>query len=257
MLKSKLLIFASQEAKLYFLQLESCNLSSISLPHSQIYDITWTHDGNILYTTRTPSQVVLITESGKVINKTAFEDARYLSITNSVVYLADFQKGFYKSTNGGKNWMFMFKPQNGWNAIQIIKVTEENFNNFWAIEMRIANPTAYRLRIYNVDKGFANEGNVTWRDLNVSQIISERIFLRDCKLFFDGYSNVFLYDNHNQAVYMFSADGRNVRQILSSNNISNPYALAVERRDEKEFWLFVGMKFGVLGVFNFFFSCVL
>ena len=89
--------------------------------------------------------------------------------------------------------------------------------------------------------------------LNFSQINSgsNRLNLRDCKLLFNGYSQVFLSDDLNQAVYILPADGQSGRQILSSNNISNPYALAIQRKSEQKYWLYVGMKNGMLGVFKF------
>ena len=147
-LENKLLIFSS---KLYILQLEPCILSTVSLPHRQIYDITWTPHGNILYTTRDSGKVVLVTALGKLVDETIskinmFEDPRHLSVTYSVIYLANFQKGFYKSSDGGKSWTFLFKPQDGWNGELIIKVVGENTIDFWAIEMSLK-PPMHLLRI--------------------------------------------------------------------------------------------------------------
>ena len=246
----KLIILASSLA--YIVQLEPCSVVKVSLLQGpKIDDLTLTPSGEILYIIR-PNRVILATTLGEIIKESIFKDPRSLSVSSDgVIYLADFQDGFYVSEDGGKNFMLKFKPQDGWHATQVIKVTWGESTEIWSIEY-ISKSEIYdmRLRIYTVDKESFNKDNILQKDFNLSQIVSSNLNLLDCKVLFDGSSRVFLSDNRNQAIYVLSTDGQNGRLILSLKNIGYSFSLAYERHEQK-FWLYVGMKGGMFGVFKY------
>ena len=253
MYNNKLLVSASLPSILYSLILEpACNMSIIYPSEEHIYDAVWTRTGNIVFTSRSTlsnGKVIVINETGNVIHETTMNDPRFLFVSYSkdAIYLADYTTGYYQSVDDGKTWQFLFSPSDNWNVRQVIKVSTDII---WASELRTASTSEYRLRIYSGDRGHF-DGNVTWKDvhLNLPLVGNKQINLAGCKLFFDGNSSMFLSDSDNNAVYLLFTDGQYNRQILSSKNISSPYALTVDKNHKQ--LLYVGQKLGVIGVFKF------
>ena len=206
----------------------------------------WTPRGNIVYTAYGSNKVVVMSEFGKVIT-THSQMIRPLRLSISyddIIYLVDYETGVYQSTDDGVSWSLVFKSTDGWHCYHVIKVTTEKSDDFWTLE---ESDKTYHLRVYSVDRRC--DGNVTWRDINVSTTDGKHLDLSFfSSLSYDGNMNIFLNDYHNKAVHVLSVNGQYHCQLLSSHHIkSKPLRLAV---DKKRQLLYVGQGEGVVGVFK-------
>ena len=244
----KLLVSRYNLSRLFIYSRDGRHLSTISTnDNDNLFDATWTPHGNIVYTTFMSKKVVVMSESGKVITiNTQMTDPRCLSVSNDdVIYLAEWDKGVYQSTDDGVTWSFVFKSTVKWHCMQVIKVTTDHSDIFWTLEDN--DNDKYRLRVYSLDKRHFL-GKVKWKDIAVPNIDNEPINLLRSVLSEDGNMNIFLSDNENNAVQMFSVNGQYHCQLLTSHHIRNaPYRLAVDKERQL---LYVGQEESVVGVFK-------
>jgi hypothetical protein len=96
----------------------------------------WTPRGNIVYTADNSNNVVVMTQRGDVIAQTKTLFPIRLSIsTDDVIYLADYRTGVYQSTDDGVTWSHVFKVADGWQCVQVIRVSSDsNTQVFWTSE---------------------------------------------------------------------------------------------------------------------------
>ena len=244
----KLLVSDINFSQLFIYSREGRLLSTITTNNNDmLWDATWTPRGNIVYTTYRSNKVVVMSESGKVITThTQMTDPRYISVScDDIIYLADYKTGVYQSTDDGVSWSLVFKSTDGWHCEQVIKVTTDLSDDFWTLEK--SNNNKYHLRVYSVDRR-RSDGYVTWRGINVRTTDGKHINLSDSRLSYDGNMNIFLSDYHNKAVHVLLVNGQYHCQLLSSHHIKNePFRLAVDKERQL---LYVGQKFGVVGVFK-------
>ena len=244
----KLLVSCVGLSQLFIYSREGRHLSTITtINNDKLWDATWTPRGNIVYTTCYSNKVVVMSESGKVITThTQMKDPRYLSVSNDdIIYLADYKTGVYQSTDDGVSWSLVFKSTDGWHCWQVIKVTTDHSDDFWTLEESDNNN--WHLRVYSVDRR-RSDGNVTWRDINVTTTDDKHIDLSGSSLSYDGNMNIFISDYYNKAVHVLSVNGQYHCQLLSSHHIKNkPCRLAVDKERQL---LYVGQKGNVVGVFK-------
>ena len=243
----KLLVSSNSVSQLFIYSREGRHLSTITTNNNdRLVDAAWTPRGNIVYTTLNSNKVVVMSESGKV-NTTDTQMTRlmYLSVSNdNIIYLADYETGVYQSTDDGVSWSLVFKSTDGWHCRQVIKVTTDHSYDFWTLENR---DTKYHLRVYSLDRR-RSDGNVIWKDINVTTTGGEQIRLSASTLSYDGNMNVFLRDYHNKTVHVFSVNGQYHSQLLSSHHIKNePFRLAVDKERQL---LYIGQEESVVGVFK-------
>ena len=235
-------------SQLFIYSREGRHLSTITTNNNdRLLDAMWTPRGNIVYTTCNSNKVVVMSESGKVITThTQMADPRCLSVSSdNIIYLADYETGVYQSTDDGVSWSLVFKPTDGWHCWRVIKVTTDHSDDFWTLEHSDNNN--WHLRVYSVNRK-RSDGNVTWRDINVSTTDGKHIDLSGSRLSYDGNMNIFLNDWDNKAVHMLSVNGQYHCQLLSSHHIKNtPYILAVDKECQL---LYVGQDKSVVGVFK-------
>ena len=247
---NKLLVSREGLCKLFIYGLEGGHISTITTNnHDNLLDATWTHSGNIVYTADNNHIVAVMSESGKFITAhTHIKFPRYLSVSNDgIVYLASYKTGVYQSTDDGASWNLVFKSTDGWNCWQVIKVTNNHSDDFWALEKKGYN---CHLRVYNVDRRLS-DGNVTWRDINVPTTDGKHIDLLDSRLLHDGNMNIFLNDWENKAVHVFSVNGQYLSQLLSSQHIKyNPYRLAVDRERQLLYVGRSGQRWALVDMFT-------
>ena len=179
----------------------------------------------------------MVMSAGKVITvHTQITAPNYLSVANSTIYLSDQTTGVYQSTDDGVNWSLLFKSTNRWHCLQVIKVTTDLNDDFWTLE------TTYKLwhlRVYSVDRRQSND-YVTWRDVNVLTTDGQHIALQSSSLSYDGNVSIFVSDNDNNSVHVFSVNGQYHSQLLSSYHIKDkPVRLAA---DSGRQLLYVGQK---------------
>ena len=223
----------------------NCLTNFTTKGNDQLLDAAWTPQGNIVYTTVSQKEVVVISEPGKVIiSHTQMKEPQLLSISNdNIIYLADFHTGVYQSTNNYVNWTLVFKPIDGWHCYQVIKVTRDHSDDFWTLGSNNANE--WHLRVYSVDRR-RSDGNLTWRNIIDSTI--GQLYLLDGSLAYDGNMNIFLSDYDNRAVHVFLVNGQYHCRLLSSHHIKYvQHRLAV---DKKRQLLYVGQPLGAMEVFK-------
>ena len=133
----KLLVSCEFLSQLFIHSHEGHQLSTITTnDNDKLWDSTWTPRGNIVYTTRDSSKLVVMSESGKVINThTQMKSPRYLSVSNDgIIYLADWETGVYQSTDDSVNWSLVFNSTDGRHCREVIKVTTDHGDDFWTLE---------------------------------------------------------------------------------------------------------------------------
>ena len=244
--KNKLLVSSGHRAQLFIYSCDGHHISTIKVDkNDELRDATWTPRGNIVYTTCNSKKVVVMSKNGKIITTHCqMKNPRYLSVSNDgTIYLADWKRGVYQSTDDGNCWSLILKSIDGWHFERVVKVVADSSDDFWAIGQH----TNCYLRVYSVDRRRSN-GNVTWRDLNLTTTDGKYINCSlDSSLSFDGNTNIFLSDCHNN-VHVFSVDGQYQCQLLSSHDMMNtPRKLAVDRKHQL---LFVGQTGRVVEVFR-------
>ena len=249
MFNDKLLVSYWNLPQLFIYSREGRRLSTITTNNNDmLLDATWTPRGNIVCTTYINSnEVVVMSESGKVITThTQMTSPGFLSVSyDDIIYLADSKTGVYQSTDDGVSWSLVFKSTDGWHCWHVIKVTTDHSGDFWTLER--SDNKNYHLRVYSVDRR-RSDGNVTWRDINVTTTDGKHIDLPYSRLSYDGNMNIFLSDRDNKAVHVLSVNGQYHCQLLSSHHVKNePCRLAVDKERQL---LYVGKARGVVGVFE-------
>ena len=244
---NKLLVSCSHLSQLFIYNCEGHHLSTITIDYNdELFDATWTPHGNIVYTTFNSNKVVVMSESGNVITThMKLATPRYLSISNDdIIYLAVQETGVYQSTDDGINWTLVFKSVDEWHCEHVIKVTNDNSDDFWTLGMKDSN---CHLCVYSLDRGRPNS-NVTWKDINFTTTDNKQIDLYNSSLSYDGNNNIFLSDWDNNSGHVLLVNGQYHCEILSSHQITNkPYRFAV---DKKRQFLYVGQLGGVVEKFK-------
>ena len=224
--QDKILVSRSKHRKLYIYEHQKYKSTIPINGEEKLYDATWTPGGNIMYTTHESKQVVVISESGKFISKSAdLAKPRLLSISyDKIIYLADFEKGVFESTNDDSQWFsdsvrwrFIFKPTNElWCCWQVIKVEngDDNSDVFWTLER---SNLIRRLRVYEVDKK-RPDINVIWDDDGYLQATDGKsIDLAYSSLLHDENKAIYLSEYTNAVYKIFVEDC----QLMVSDHIKN------------------------------------
>ena len=114
--KDKLLISRVSLSQLFIYNREGRHLSTITINNSdKLRDATWTPRGNIIYTTCDSYEMVVMSESGKIITThTEMTSPGYLSVSDDhIIYLTDYLTDVYQSTDDGISWSLVFKAEMG------------------------------------------------------------------------------------------------------------------------------------------------
>jgi hypothetical protein len=171
-----------------------------------------------------------MTQRGDVIAQTKTFFPHRLSIsTNEVICLADSATGVYQSTDGGVTWSHVFNIADGWQCVQVIKVSIDSSTQvFWSIERLSANFNKWRLQVYTVEQ--QRLGNdVKWRDVTLPSHVT--VDLWDSKLSYDGHTSMFVTKLIDRAVHVWSVGGQYVCQLVSSQQlVNNTRSVAVGSR---------------------------
>ena len=236
---NKLLVSRKKSSKLFIYSQEGCYLSTITIDtNDKLHDAMWTPRGNIVYTTYS-FKVVVILESGKVMNCTSLSKPSRLHISNDdIIYVADADNGVYQTTNEGVSWSLTFKSPIGWKCYEVIKITSEHSDDFWSKGIK---DTKWQIYIHSVNREGV-DGSVTQSAINLPE--DQKIQLEGSRLSYDNNMNIFVSDKDNNAVHMFSKN--NQYQVLLSDQIKHPYKVHVDKDSQL---LYVG-EHGVVKVFQ-------
>ena len=228
---------------------EGHHLTTIAIKDNDtVLDAAWTPQGNIVYTTVSQKEVVMISESGNVIiSYTQMTLPLQLSVSNdNIIYLADFETGVYQSTDGCFNWTFVFKPIDEWHFHQVIKMNRDHSADFWTLGRKNNNEN-WHLRVYSVGKR-RSDGNMTWRNIDFPTSYGNQLMFFGSSLSYDGNMNIFFCDFVYGVVHVFLMNGQYHCQLLSSNHLKKlPDRVAVDKDRQL---LYVGQNFGLVEVFK-------
>ena len=240
--KDKLLVSSWGSSQLYIYTLDGRYISTISVP-GMLFDVTWTPRGDIACTTRHNHKVIILSQGGTIITQTEMTNPQCLSVsTNDVMYLADWQNGVYESSDGGANWSRVFQSREGVQCWQVIEIPTKHGEIFWTLERK---DSKYRLCAFNANAK-RSDNSLSWRDVAVPATGETAINLASSRLGHDGHAYVFLTDQQNNAVHVFSLGGQYQFQLLSSQQINTPWRLAF---DTNYGLLYVGQSRGEVKVF--------
>ena len=224
----KLLVSCDTFSQLFIYSREGRHLSTITTNgNDNLFDATWTPNGNIVYTSYWNHKVVTMSESGKVIaTNNRMKRPQHLSVSkDNTIFLADTNSGVYHSTDNGITWNLVFKSNEKWQCHQVSKVVNGITDNFWTL-LRNTDDGGCHLRVYKVDRRSSN-GNTTWQNISLpSKNRSLHVYSR---LLYDGNMYMFLSDYANSAVYMLPVEGEGHFQLLSSNEVFKPRKISFDR----------------------------
>jgi hypothetical protein len=244
--EGQLLVGCCYDCQLHVYSAEGNQVTSVNLLDGHtLTDAAWTPRGNIVYTAYNVGYVVLLTQQGTCISKSATPCPYQLSIsTDGVIYLSN-NGSVYQSTDDGVTWSHVFNVAHGWECWQAVKVSsDDNTQVFWTVDLlKEAGDYKWLMRSYTLDK---------WRD--GSNATSHDIFLPSHattinKLAYDGHTNVFVTDFESRAVHMWSVSGQYVRQLASYEQLlGGPLCVAVDSR--RGHVMYVGQDDGIVSVFD-------
>jgi WD40 repeat protein len=246
----QLLVGGYTDRQLLVYSTEGNHVTSVNLLDGEtLKNAVWTPRGNIAYTSDNTNNVVVMTRRGDVIAQTKSLFGIRLSVfTDDVIYLADYRTGVYQSTDDGVTWSHVFKVADGWDCIQVTKVSCDSIKQvFWTIEKLKADNENWRLQVYTVNKQRASN-NVTGHDVTLPLFVT--VNLQYSKLAYDGLTNVFVTDVYSKAVHVWSVSDRQyLWQLVSSDQlVGSPWSIAVDSLRGNV--MYVGQDEGTVGVFE-------
>ena len=252
----KLLISHKESQSFFIYSLENYTCLSIITINETYYereitDVKWTPRGNIVFTVFFKGLLSVITESGEVIVKTLMIKPQCLYISNDdIIYLADLVTGLLQSIDDGVTWNVVYKPTDGWQFKQVIKVTTEKSDDFWIVKHEMRAST-HKLGVYSAKRKYSGViPNITkTRDIDLDVTGGKRVKLRENSLLYDGEMNIFVSDYTNKNVYLFLKTGQYRCQLMSSRDFKQePETLAIDSRKQN---LYIGHAYSsMISIYN-------
>ena len=193
-----------------------------------IYDATWTTDGNILYTEQFSGKAVLISFSGELIAHKNFKNPRLLSVSvEGFIYLTDYFNGVYWSTDNGHSWVHLFKPNNTRNYKQAIEVKLGTVSYLWLLEF---NNGEHELHVYTAQM-LKSDSHKFWDELTDIAAIKKLPVTLFSRLANDGKENVFFINQVSNSIYVFSPEGVPQGPLERNPYLQIPHGLFVAGND--------------------------
>ena len=119
-------------------------------------------------------------------------------------------------------------------------ITDHSYN-FWVLGWN--DNYNWHLRVYSVNCK-CSDSNLILRDISVTTTDGKHVDLMGSCLLYSSNMNIFLNENNNTAVHVFSAISQNHCQLLSPHHLKNePCVLVVDKRRQL---LYVGQEKGVV-----------
>ena len=218
-------------------------------------DAKWTPLGSIVYTTNA-STVGKVSEASDVLIRPIIyqmKAPRYLTVDFNTIYLTDLETGVFQSTDDGVSWNMVFKATDGWDCVQVIRVTSNLTDDFWTVaRTKTQKIQKYGLHIYSVDRIHTRTRppNVTRKDVKAFSRIGKMINLSKLSRlsYDDQMKNIFLTNCPDQIVHIFSLNSQYRPRLLP---LSRPnkcmWRLEVDRKTQL---LYAGQGAGKIGVFK-------
>lgn len=243
---------------------------------SHIYDVHWSKDGHVIYTSlsrRTATKAALVNVNEERISEVITSNPRNISSSSScssdVLYLADWADGIFQSRDDGMTWSHVFKPINGVQCLQVVKLnataaattSSTTTEVFWTL-CWCAESKQYRLRIYTVVMTISNNetnddiedssssSHVTWSDVSMYAPASRgRLNLAGSYLAYDCKRNkMFVSDMVTSSIHVYTAStGKYQHVLLTSAQIDCPWRLCV---DSQRDLLYVGQSNETVKIFS-------
>jgi hypothetical protein len=229
--EGQILVGQQLDRQLHVYSANCSHVTSIALPHNDtVYDAVWTRRGNIVYTAYNTERLVLMSQSGVVIQQNPrLSTPSTLSVsTNGIIYLVNADRHWVsQSRTDGLTWGIMFGIPITSNFFQVINVSldpdvpevlwniVESFGGHW------------RLRVNIFDRRRSDGDGLLLRDVIMPSHVT--VTLNNSRLAYDGHTSVLVADRFNRAVHVWSVSGQYGRQLVSPQQLtSDIQSLAVD-----------------------------
>ena len=214
-----------------------------------IWDAIWTPNGNIVYTTDTSNQVVLVSDNGTFKSSAITGRLGSFSTSNDdIIYLAGYEQGLQESRDNGVTWSIIFKPNDNWHCLQAVKVSDELKHDFWILGETKGNKS---LRVYSLDRH--SPVFVSWMSVAVPDDGTLSTLSRPSLLTFDGSSNILFIGikNFTAEITAFSVSCPFHSQKISLNQTKtkDQWALTITVEKQRNI-LYAGLNNGVVRAFQ-------
>jgi hypothetical protein len=192
-------------------------VKSLAVPFdAHVIDAMWSpREHRIVCTTNAidNSNMVVMSVTGKVISHMEMNSPKYLSVSaDDVIYVTNYGGLSYSSDNGTTWNRLVSLRDNEWRFFQALKVTPNGLvSSYTAWIVEYNDYDDWRLSIYI-------PGNGTWKDVILP---NSKVKVYQSRMVFDGRKNIYMTDWYNRAVHVWSVNGRYVRQLLSSQNLTS------------------------------------
>ena len=247
-LDNKLLVSYLQMQQLLIYNSNGSYLSEVAIEESDLHDAVWTPDGKILYATYPSSKLVIITETNKLVAKSALVNYGLLTLSVSsdkMIYIFS-QHGIFQSVDNAITWTQIYGVNTQRMYVHGVKASSNYSEDLWIVELK--NMQDLNLSVRSMNKKHKDfYVSMTLKDIFANTKDQNYIELSVSSLSFDGTSKIFLSDFTNCVVHEFSLNGQYIRQLLSSDHIMRPSKLTV---DISYRWLYIGQENNVVSIFK-------
>ena len=240
MQNEQLLISQSEAKELFVYKYDGSLINKVKV-ENPLKDAVWTRNGNIVCTTYARSVLLLNAESEVMLTMTdQFQRPECLSrSTDGTLHLADVLQGIFQSEDG-INWNRVCKFPDDGNCFQVIKVDSNNRECFWTIIETFDNQgqgnhldsraRTYRVCSYSLQQHDDGSKKIKWRNISLRTPEGANIEVGPrSKLMYDGKMNIFLSDELNSSIHVFSPRGQYQRKLsLPFNVVDKPGKLAID-----------------------------
>ena len=248
----KLLVSQDELSQLFIYSKEGRHRLTISInSDDKLNDASWTPYGNIIYTSPRNYKVSVITETSDTITSCDMIAPWTLSVSSrGIIYLVDKVKGLHQSSDDGISWKFLFKSVDRLFTITyVVQVTTHHGDDFWAIERSNEDDNNVRLGKYSLARGRAIATAPTRTNIHFDETINDSLMKisSNSRLSYDGRGNIFLSDDANDVIHIFSVKGQyynKLTTVIYANLKQRPLVV-----DHKNKLLYAGVMSNV-GVFK-------
>ena len=245
----KLLIGSCYDRQLFVFNSTGHYMSKVKVDGSRLVGAVWSLNDNIVYALEnTENNIVVKSKSGAIVKPSITGLPSCLSISmDGIILLATEYHGIYQSDDNGLTWRLLFWPDTRARCLKVFKVPNGSEDNYWVLEE--LSFFKNRMRICSFGRKTSANG-MHCADANLPLICFDK---SDCPnksfLLYIGDGNLLFSQYAKTSVFLLSSRpaDRHVLQLLSSENINDPYSLAFSK---KRRYLYVGQAHGKVGVFK-------
>jgi dipeptidyl aminopeptidase/acylaminoacyl peptidase len=195
--------------QLYVYSEDGYLVTTVTVPFDdRVIDAVWSpREHHIVCTTDKTQTTVVMSLSGDDVHHTQMIAPQFLSVSlDNEIYVTSTTNGINYSTDNGTSWnILVSKRESSWEFTQALKVTPNSDSSNYTVWIIEHNFPKWRLSIYTPDK-------CTWKDVVLP---NAKVQVDFGKMTFDGHTQIYMADWSNNAVHVWSEDGKYVRLKIS------------------------------------------